>query len=181
MNATFGRPQVSDVALHLFRRPIHPEFFETLAFREVRQREYVVRVRITPVGHVIAWQADSIFLTEFIATRLQELPRNGRVWRHRFCGQKRDAFRAAAGISCQTSTQIEILSESIYHRIHEDILADGRRRGLLYLFAPDQFGQLSPISFVTADGRPDCLVVNTFHTYPNECTLIKTQTLIEQV
>jgi hypothetical protein len=38
-----------------------------------------------------------------------------------------------------------------------------------------------PLGFVTADALPGCLVINTFHTFPAECSLLKTPTLIERV
>ena len=35
------RPPVSDMSVHLYRRPLHPELFETLACREVARDDYV--------------------------------------------------------------------------------------------------------------------------------------------
>jgi hypothetical protein len=51
----------------------------------------------------------------------------------------------------------------------------------LHLLHPHRRLGLSPLGFVTADARPGCLVINTFHTFPADCTLLKTQTLIERV
>ena len=79
------------------------------------------------------------------------------------------------------SAQAETLPPELFARIHEELLADGRKRGFLHLLHPHHRFGLSPLGFVTADARPGCLVVNTFHTFPAECTLLKTQTLIERV
>jgi hypothetical protein len=79
------------------------------------------------------------------------------------------------------SAQAEVLSAEKFARVHTELLADGCKRGLLHLFYPGHRFALSPLGFVTADARPGCLVVNTFHTFPDECTVIKTQTLIERV
>jgi hypothetical protein len=79
------------------------------------------------------------------------------------------------------SAQAEVLPAELFKHIHQDLLADGRKRGLLHLLHPHHRFGLSPLGFVTADARPGCLVVNTFHTFPVECTLLKTQTLIERV
>lgn len=176
-----NRPPVSDVSLHLFRRPLHPELFETLTRREVKQDDYVLTVRITPSGHVISWQTKALCLTEITAARGQPLPGRGRVWRHRFLGEQTDAFRASPVISYQMSAQAESLPTNLFERVHEELLADGRKRGIMHLHYPHHRLGLSPIGFVTADARPGCLVVNTFHTFPAESTLLKTQTLIERV
>jgi Protein of unknown function DUF2617 len=79
------------------------------------------------------------------------------------------------------SAQAETLPPALFRQIHEELLADGRQRGLLHVLYPHHRFGLSPLGFVTADAREGCLVVNTFHTFPAECTLLKTQTLIERV
>jgi Protein of unknown function DUF2617 len=175
------RPPVSAMSLHLYRRPLHPELFETLARREVRRDDYLLTVRITPTGHVITWQAPDLFLTEITAARDQPLPGRGHVWRHRFHGEHTDAFRASPRVAYRMSAQAEVLDPALFRTIHEELLADGRKRGFLHLLHPHHRLGLSPLGFVTADARPGCLVVNSFHTFPAEFTLLKTQTLIERV
>jgi hypothetical protein len=169
------------MSVHLYRRPLHPELFETLACREVAQDDYVLNVRITPTGHVLTWRTSEIFLTEITAARGQPLPGRGKVWRHRFHGEQSDAFRASPMISYQMSAQVEVLRPKLFRMIHDELIADGRKSGLLHLIESPQDTILEPLGFITADARPGCLVVNTFHTFPAECTLLKTQTLIERV
>jgi len=181
MSTVATRPPAGTMSVHLFRRPLHPELFETLARREVRREDYVLIVRITPAGHVLTWQTPDTYLTEITAARGQPLPGRGRVWRHRFEGEHTDAFRASPIVSYQMSAQAETLPPALFRRIHEELLADGRQRGLLHVLYPHHRFGLSPLGFVTADAREGCLVVNTFHTFPAECTLLKTQTLIERV
>jgi hypothetical protein len=181
MTLTTIRPPVCDMSVHLYRRLLHPELFETLACREVSRDDYVLTVRITPAGHVLTWRAGNTYLTEITAARDQPLPGRGQVWRHRFHGEQTDAFRASPVIAYQTSFQTETLPAAVFARIHEELMADGQRRGLLHLLYPHHRFGLSPLGFVTADARPGCLVINAFHTFPAECTLLKTQTLIERV
>src|SRR5205814_926594 len=120
-------------------------------------------------------------LTELTAARGQPLPGRGRVWRHRFGGEQTDAFRASPVIAYQMSAQAESLPPDLFARVHDELLADGRTRGLLHLLCPEHRCGLSPLGFVTADARPGCLVINAFHTFPADCTVLKTQTLIERV
>ncbi|HEX3150648.1 MAG TPA: DUF2617 family protein [Gemmataceae bacterium] len=181
MTSLAQRPPADAMSVHLFRRPIHPELIETLASREVRQDDYVLTVRITPAGHAISWQSGNVFLTELTAARGQPLPGRGHVWRHRFEGEHTDAFRASPIFCYQMSAQAETLPFPLFSRVHEELLADGRKRGLLHLLEPQHRCALAPLGLVTADGRAGCLVINTFHTFPADCTLLKTQTLIERV
>ncbi|HZK82272.1 MAG TPA: hypothetical protein VFC46_14420 [Humisphaera sp.] len=38
----------------------------------------------------------------------------------------------------------------------------------------------APLGFINADGRPGCLCLSTFHTFPLEHTVTKTQSPIEK-
>jgi hypothetical protein len=181
MHASIYRPPMEGVSLHLFRRPLHPELFETLATRVVRKDDYTLTVRITPAGHVLTWHTPDVTLTEMTASRSQELPERGHVWRHRLRGEHSDAFRASAVVSYQMNTHTEVLPEELFLRLHEELLSDGKKRGFLHLFHPAHRFALTPLGYVTADARAGCLVVNTFHTFPEESAIIRTQTLIERV
>jgi hypothetical protein len=180
MSTDFCRPRVDELIFHLFARPLHPELFDTLAFRRVRRDGYVLTVRITPAGHVVTFDTDTAHLTEVTAARGQELPSSGYVIRHRFQGERSDAASPAAGVSYQMSSQVEVLPPELFLHVHEEILADGLRRGLLHHFAPNHRLALSPLGFVAVEAWKDCLSVATFHTFPDEFTVIKTQSLIER-
>ena len=39
---------------------------------------------------------------------------------------------------------------------------------------------LAPLGFIAADARPGCLCLSSFHTFPGEHTVVKTQSLIER-
>ena len=39
---------------------------------------------------------------------------------------------------------------------------------------------LSPLGLVTVEARAGCLFIGTFHTFPDEHTVVKTQSLIEK-
>lgn len=181
MMSTTSRPPVQRMSLQLFRRAVHPELYETFAERVVQRDDYTLTVRVTNTGHVLLWQTPTLTLTEVIAPVGMSLPQRGRVWRHPFEGERNDAFRASAGISYQMSAQVERLHHATFYVVHQDLLADSRKRGLVHVFAtPDEQG-LAPLGFVTADARPGCLVINSFHTFPADATILKTQTLIERV
>ena len=59
-------------------------------------------------------------------------------------------------------------------------LVSAVKRGFLYHFSPHARLALAPLGFVLADFRPGCLFLSTFHTFPGEHTVVKTQSLIER-
>jgi hypothetical protein len=172
------RPRVSDLSFQLFSRPLHPEFFDVLAVRRLQREDYEVTVRITRTGHVITWSNSDVFLTE-VAASDQPLPESRRLLRHRMRGEHCETVLPGRGVSYQTSFQVEIMPPEVFLHVHDEILMDGAKRGLLHNFQPHHRLAIAPLGFVTVEARSGCLFSTAFHTFPEEYTVIKTQSLIE--
>ncbi|MGE3805816.1 MAG: DUF2617 family protein [Gemmataceae bacterium] len=179
MNVKTLRPRVSDLVFQLYGRPLHPELFDILAERRIRREDYELTVRITNTGHVISWENADVLLTE-VTVADQLLPERRRLLSYRLRGEHHDALACAAGVSYQMSFQVETLPPEIFLHVHDEIMADGGKRGLLHNFQPDHRLALAPLGFIVADARPGCLILSSFHTFPDEYTVVKTQSLIEK-
>ena len=86
----------------------------------------------------------------------------------------------AHGIHYEMSFQVEVLPPEIFLHVHDEILSDGSKRGLLHNFQPNHRLALAPLGFVTAETRAGCLFISAFHTFPEEHTIVKSQSLIER-
>jgi hypothetical protein len=80
----------------------------------------------------------------------------------------------------QMSFQVESLSPEVYLHVHDEILADATSRGFLHNFQPHHRLALAPLGFVAVEGQSRSLVIHTFHTFPDDLTVVKSQSLIEQ-
>jgi hypothetical protein len=173
------RPRVCDLVFQLYGRPLHPEFFDILAVRKIQREDYELTVRITRTGHVISWGNRHVHLTE-VAAGDQPLPQLRRLLHYPLRGERSDMVSPGHGVSYQTSFQVEVLPPEIFLHVHDEILADGGKRGLLHNFQPHHRLALAPLGFVTVEARAGCLFLSAFHTFPDEHTIIKTQSLIEK-
>jgi hypothetical protein len=180
MGVFFLRPSVCDLVFQLYGRPLHPELFEILAARTIRREDYELTVRITRTGHVITWENRDVFLTEVAAAADQELPQRRRLLHYKLRGEHTGRLDCAHGVRYETSFQVEVLQPEIFLHVHDEIVADGGKRGLLHSFPSHHRLSVAPLGFVTADARPGCLCLTTFHTFPTEHTVVKTQSLIEK-
>ena len=172
------RPPVAELVFQLYGRPLHPELFDILAVRKFRREDYEVRIWITRTGHVITWENADVLLTE-VADAEQELPTARRLLSYRLRGEHGGVLACPHGVTYQTSFQVETLQPEIFLHVHDEILADGGKRGLLHNFQPNHRLALAPLGFVTAEARAGCLFLSTFHTFPEEHTVVKSQSLIE--
>jgi hypothetical protein len=170
---------VSDLVFQVYGRPLHPEFFDVLAVRQIRHADFHLTVRITRTGHVLSWENPDVFLTEVTAAVDQELPERRRLLRHRFRTEQSANLPCAHGVHYQANFQVEVLSPELFALVHDEIAADGRKRGLLHHFHSHSRLGPPPLGFVSAEFRPGCLFLSSFHTFPGEYTVVKTQSLIE--
>ncbi len=180
MSVDYVRPRVCDLVFQLYGRPLHPELFEILASRKVQREDYELNVWITRTGHVITWENRDVYLTEVAAASDQILPEKRRLLSYRLRGEHGGHLACAHGVTYQTSFQVEALQPEIFLHVHDEILADGGKRGLLHNFRPNHRLALAPLGFVTVEARAGCLFLSSFHTFPEEHTVIKSQSLIEK-
>jgi hypothetical protein len=174
------RPAVADLVFQVYGRPLHPEFFDILAVRTIRHADFQLTVRITRTGHVISWENADVFLTEVTASAGQDLPERRRLLAYRFHQERCANLPCAHGVHYQASFQVEVLPPELFAQIHDEIVSDGRKRGLLHHFRSQNRLAPPPLGFVSAEFRPGCLFLSSFHTFPGEYTVIKTQSLIEK-
>jgi hypothetical protein len=179
MHQPFARPKVADLAFRVYDRQLHPELFDTLAVRRVCRDGYALTVRITPNGHVLEWTRGGTWVTEVTTAADLPLPDGGRKLSHRFRGEQRGRCELGAGVKYQVSLSAEVLVPEVFLNVHEELASDGAKRGLLFHFRPHHRLGLTPLGLVTAEKLPTGLAVSSFHTFPDEFAVIKTQSLIE--
>lgn len=173
------RPRVRDLVFQMFGRPLHPELFDILAVRKVQKENYELTARITRTGHVISWSNADVCLTEVAAAVDQPLPANRRLCGFRLRGEHSANLKCEGGVHYQTSFQVEMLAPEIFLHVHDEILAEGGKRGLLHNFQPNHRLAVSPLGSIEIEARQNCLFISSFHTFPEENTVVKSQSLIE--
>src|SRR5262245_60673460 len=144
MGTALVRPPVADLIFQLYGRPLHPELFDILAVRQVRQGDFTLTVRITRTGHVISWENADVFLTEVTAAADQELPTRRRLLHHRMRQEHSTEMPCMHGVHYQATFQVEVLEPDLFATVHDEVLADGRKRGLLHHFNPQNRIALAP-------------------------------------
>ncbi|MCI0637541.1 MAG: DUF2617 family protein [Gemmataceae bacterium] len=179
MNAYFVRPRVADLVFQVYSRPLHPELFDILAVRKIQREDYELSVHVTRSGHFFTWRNPDLMLTE-VADVDQSFVQHRRLLRYKMRGEHTGAVPLGRGFVYQTSFQVETVPPEIFLHVHDEILADGGKRGLLHNFQPNHRLAVAPLGYIAAEARAGCLIISCFHTFPEENTVIKSQTLIER-
>ena len=179
VNASLTRPRVADLVFQAYGRPLHPELFDILAQRRVEHEDAVIHVRITRTGHVFSWENADVLVTE-ITDVDQQFSEKRRLMHFRMRGEHACTLPCGYGITYQTSFQVEAMTPETFQHFHDEIVVDGDRTGLIHHFHANQRWSLSPLGFLKVEAKPRCVLVSAFHTFPDEYTVVKSQTLIER-
>ena len=179
MSVGFVRPKVSELMFLVFSRSLHPELFDVVREQQIQRDDYQAHVCITDTGHLIAWQYDRVCMSELVTTAANPLPQKRRLFACPLRGERTETIQCAPSLVYQTSLSVERLDREVYSRIHDELECDALHRGLFHNFRPHHRLSLSPISYIAIEARAKSLLVQTFHTFPDDCTVLKTQSLFE--
>ena len=174
------KQDVSSLRFLLFDRPLHPEFFDIYHDHRVVKSGYEAQIWVTGCSHVIGFFHEDNSLVEVVAGAATELPVRGRKLELPFQGEKAHEQRHADGINYMMNFQVELMSPMVYSKTHHDLARLGVQRGLFVPFPMwMSSAALTPFTFIDYETKPNELHVFAYHAFPEDLTLVKTQSIFE--
>lgn len=179
MTVQFARPDVSDLVLRIYPRWLHPEFFDCHAFALARSGAVSIELRLCSAGHTLCVRNGQSVVTEAITEKDQVLPRQHCVLEQKLRGCRTRSVTLESGLRYDVSCQLETLEPDLYLHLHDELLGDLSRADLSLEFpSPNRFSPAA-LSIIKLDVTGNSAMVHAFHTFPDHCAVIKTQSLCE--
>ncbi|MCA9263123.1 MAG: DUF2617 family protein [Planctomycetales bacterium] len=172
------RPKVAELQFHLYGRALHPELFHVYESRTVERGGYEAQIDITSAGHVVRWRYDGLTLTEVAAAANHPLPEKRRLLKHRLHGQCTDQLECRGGVNYQVCFQLETIRPEFFWTLQKELASDGRK-GMLHMFQSSGRMALGALSYINVETRNRSLLTQAFHTFPDDCAIVKVQSLFE--
>ena len=173
------RPKVAELVFQLYGRSLHPELFEVYQTRHVERGDYEAKIDITSAGHVITWRYHGLTLTEVAASAHHPLPQKRRLLSYRLRGQRSDRVQCRGNVVYQVSFQLEPVEPEVFWTFQQELAHDGERRGMLHMFEASGRMALGALSYVNVESRSRSMLIQAFHTFPDDCAIVKSQSLFE--
>jgi len=173
------KQRVDELLFCLYQRPIHPELFQIRRVKKVQQARYQAEIWVCELSHVVTVQVGNQTLTELIIECNELLPKSGLATSFRFRGERDHTQSFDNGLKYILSTQVERLSPQLYPTTHRDYVHFAQNKGMFVPFEEWSQDGLTPFSVVDFDARDHELHIDAFHTFPEEMTLLKTQSIFE--
>ena len=171
---------ISSLRYYLYDRPVHPELFDIYHDRHLIMGQYEAQIWVTGCTHVIGFFRDKHSLIELIADDRTTLPASGVIRQMPFRGAKAHHHRRTAGVNYMMNFQVEQMSPMVYHKTHHDLAKIGAKRGLFVPF-PTWMKRppLTPFTFIDYEAKLAGLHIFAFHAFPDDLTIVKTQSIFE--
>ncbi len=179
MGVGFGRSSVADLTFQVFNRSLHPEWFATREFRRVEQKRWAADVRIVEGGHAVAFSCGSVRLTEVLCGPETVLPEPGRLFHSHLRRERSAILRPDGTIEYQSCLEVERVDIKIFLHLCEEIALNASGNRLFRRYPASNRLAPPPISHIQVSARGGDLSIQCFHSFPNECAIVRTQSLFE--
>ncbi|HBN74949.1 MAG TPA: hypothetical protein DD473_03825 [Planctomycetaceae bacterium] len=177
MKFSTSRPQTAEMAVSLFARPLHPELFDVLERYEHQCEHYQSAVNLTTSGHVIEYHTRENTFTEVLDWRSVDLPRIKRLCLYSTDQPRSLRYKLDSGIVVQICFDCEYLDPDAFRRIQQESWKQASGATLAHALPETEFDLSPPLSYINVDPLPEAIGIHTFHLYPEECAIVKTQSL----
>jgi len=176
------KQRLENLRFYLYDRPLHPELFEIYHDDRIVKAAYEAQIWVTGCTHVVGFYRGGTSLVEVTAEADALLPQRGLLVQLPFRGERDPECKQSEGIKYMMSFQVETMSPAVYAKTHHDLAKAGARRGLFVPFPMWMTrSSLTPFSYIDYQAKPNELHVYSFHAFPEEMTVIRTQSIFELV
>ena len=179
MDAPRTNLKVGQLAFSLFQRPLHPELFSIYAKRQLKTEKYEATIWATGCSHLVSVFRKKLCLTEVISPATQMLPKTGLIEKFPFKGQKNHKCVVGRGLSYMTEFEVERMSANLNRQSHSNLAGFARNRGIFVALPQLSRNGLEPFSYLDFEARRNELHIHAFHAYPEQVTIVKTQSLFD--
>mgnify|MGYP002527843737 CR=1 FL=1 len=173
------RPKVAELAFQLYGRALHPELFEVYKTRTIDRGGFTAKIDITSAGHVVTWRYGGLILTEVASSAQHPLPQRRRLMSYKLKGERSDSLECRGGVTYQTSFQLEPVSPEVFWMFQQELTTDGEHKGLLQRFDSSGRMAMGALSYINVETRSRSMLIQAFHTFPDDFAIVKTQSMFK--
>jgi hypothetical protein len=167
------RPTVAEHAFHVFGRSIHPELFSIFRSKSIQRSNYSAKIEITSEGHIVTFVNRSVVISEVVCSAQHLLPQKRRLLSSHLKGKRVEEVSGKPGVTYQTQFELERVSTEMFWMVHNQLQSSQLENELVHSF--DSSGRIAfgAVSYVHVEELDKQLLVQAFHTFPDDCAIVK--------
>lgn len=173
------RPAATDLRYQLYARALHPELFEIRAEHRLEHPAYQVVIRICEAGHLTELRRNGEALVEVNVDKADDIPERGRCLSTSLKPGRDLQCQPLPNVAFQASVQLERVEAEVFERLTQEFHADRPRATVSHVFGSRNRMRPEAISLVFAECSSVSLSLHTFHTFPDDLAVVRTQSLYQ--
>lgn len=173
------RPDVTDLVLRVYQKPLHPEVMTPLVRDTFRWNDLTLEAALTHTGHVLQWRQHGALLAEAIMERTLPFGSSRSCLEQKIRGCRTHTLTPTARWQYSISSQLEILQPDVFLNLHEELLGDLHRSAISQVYPTKNRLSPSPLSILQIEPGPRSFSVQGYHTFPSHHGIVRTQSLLE--
>jgi hypothetical protein len=156
---------------------MHPDWFQTCAFRRIVQTGWEADVRVIAGGHAILWSSGSTRVAEVLAPTNDDWPAS--IYDSGLKSERSVHLLPGPGIEYRTCFAVERANHGVFGHLCRELELDADPRGLFHRHRAENRLEAASLSRLHVEVGPRSLLVHAFHTLPDERAIVRVQTLLE--
>ena len=130
-------------------------------------------------GHAVIFSNRKMALTEILISSDMELPKDRLIWERTPVEEDHATIHPGGELECQLNYELELTEPAIYRYLSQELLIKPSTQDLVWQGNSGHRFLNSPIVRVHVESGPGYLSVQTYHTFPQETAILRTQSLYE--
>lgn len=179
MSANSIRPSISETSYRLFDRSLHPELFDPVVVGHVHSERGDLTIGICEGGHYLSFSHEGENLIEVTAPDQQQLSIFGLQKTYFYNNQEEVLHETNEPFPYHFAGEVDVVDFRVFTRVQLELEMECKKAFLSHQFAPQNRLFPGALSLVKVEGSQRMLSVHTFHTFPDDLAILRTQTLIE--
>ncbi|GAC1467385.1 MAG: hypothetical protein NVSMB9_08940 [Isosphaeraceae bacterium] len=179
MGVSYGRSRIADLVFQVFGRSIHPDWFSVREYLRVSREGWEADIRVIEGGHAVIFRSGQTRLTEVLSGPETLLPEPGLLFHSTVRNERSTNLRPCSSIEYQTCFEVERVEPEVFAHLSEEMALDASGPRLFHRFAPVNRMAPAPVSHIHFEARVRGLSIHSFHTFPEERAVLRTQSLFE--
>ncbi len=181
MGVRFGRSRVADLSFQVFGRAIHPDWLAVCKHLRLMRTGWEADVRLIEGGHAIVWSSGACRVSEILSGPETPLPEPGLLFHSPVVRERSIELHPSVRVDYQSCVETERVGDQIFRHLCEEMVLDAHRGGLFHQFERTNRLAPPPLSLLSVEPRAGGLSVQAIHTFPDECAVVRSQSLFEVV
>lgn len=173
------RPSIAETSYRLFDRPLHPELFDPVIVGRLRSHRYQLSIGLCDGGHYMQFTSNGKSIVEVTGSDHQHLSTFGLQKTDFYNGQEEVLHETDFPFLYHFAGEVDVVDHTVFTRVQIELEHEMPKAFLAHQFPSRNRLLPGALSLVRAEGSLRMISIHTFHTFPEDLAVLRTQTLIE--